>query len=221
VERSVSRSDAVPLVVLLCAAAPAVAAAQEASSGAERDAASAGESRAAQTARFLAGALTGLAAHEAGHLALDVAFDAKPRLKGVEFHGIPFFAIAHHGDLSPRRELAVSSIGFWIQHAGSEWILTHDPGLRSRRAPLRKGILAFNVLTSAAYAGAAFARTGPGERDTRGIAHSARVDERWVGAMLIAPAAFDAWRYFDPDARWPVWASRAAKIGMVLLMVKG
>ena len=37
-------------------------------------------------------------------------------------------------------------------------------------APFAKGVLAFNVAASAAYAGAAFARTGPYERDTRGMA---------------------------------------------------
>jgi hypothetical protein len=214
------RSLAAILFVAQGVAAPAVTSAQEGSNGATQGATSQSEPRGARTVRFLAGALTGLVAHESGHLALDVAFDANPRVKRVEFHGIPFFAIAHRGDLSPRRELAVSSIGFWIQHAGSEWILTRDPDLRAQRAPMRKGIIAFNVLTSAGYAGAAFARTGPAERDTRGIARSARIDERWVGAVLLVPAALDAWRYFDPDAKWPVWMSRAAKVGMVLLLVK-
>lgn len=206
--------------LLLCPASSSVVEAQAVSSGNEQNAPSSREPRAAQTVGFLAGALTGLAIHEAGHVALDVAFDADPRLKRVEFHGIPFFAIAHRSDLSPRREQAVSSVGFWIQHASSEWILTRSPDIRSQRAPMRKGILAFNVLTSAGYAGAAFAHTGPPERDTRGIAQSARMDERWVGAMLLVPAAMDAWRYFDPDAKWATWTSRAAKVGMLFLMFR-
>jgi hypothetical protein len=85
---------------------------------------------------------------------------------------------------------------------------------------MRKGLLAFNVVSSAAYAGAAFARTGPAERDTRGMAQSAGVDERWIGAMVLAPAVLDAWRYFEPEARWAAWASRAVKIGMVLLVLR-
>ena len=178
------------------------------------------ERRAQSTARFFAGALAGFAAHESAHVVFDVIFDANPGLKRVEFHGVPFFAITHRGDLSPRRELTISSAGFWVQHGSSEWILTRTPHLRSERAPTRKGLLAFNVVTSAAYAGAAFARTGPVERDTRGIAQSARIDERWIGAMLLAPAALDAWRYFDPDARWAVWTSRAVKLGMVLLVLR-
>jgi hypothetical protein len=178
------------------------------------------EGRVSLSVRFLAGGLAGLVAHETGHFAFDVAFDADPRLKRVEFHGIPFFAIAHRAGLSPRRELIISSAGFWVQHAGSEWILTRRPDLRSERAPFFKGIVAFNVLTSTAYAGAAFARTGPDERDTRGIARSASVDERWIGALVLAPAVLDAWRYFDPDAAWAKWASRAVKIGMVLLVIR-
>ena len=170
--------------------------------------------------RFLGGALAGLAAHEAGHLVFDVAFDADPSVKRVDFHGIPFFAVTHRPDLSPRRELVISSAGFWVQHAGNEWILTKRPGLRRERAPVLKGVLAFNVASSAAYAGAAFARTGPYERDTRGIADSARIDERWVGALVLAPAVLDAWRYFDPGAKWPAWASRGVKAGMFLLLLR-
>ena len=151
---------------------------------------------------------------------LDVAFDADPALKRVEFHGLPFFAITHRSDLSPRRELAISSAGFTVQHAGSEWILTRRPTLRRQRAPLLKGILAFNAATSAAYAGVAFARTGPAERDTRGIASAARIDERWVGALVLGPAALDTWRYFHPEARWAAWASRGAKVGMMLLIFR-
>ncbi len=179
-----------------------------------------GERRWASAGRFLTGALAGLVAHEGGHLVFDYAFDADPRVTRVEFHGIPFFAIAHRPDLPPRRELVVSSAGFWVQHAGSEWILTRKPRLRDERAPVLKGIVAFNLATSFAYAGAAFARTGPDERDTNGISVSARMDERWVGAMILAPAVHDAVRYFDPDAQWAVWTSRAMKAGMLLLVLR-
>lgn len=171
-------------------------------------------------AAFVGGALTGLGAHEGGHLLFNVVFDADPGIERVDFHGIPFFAITHRDGLSPRREFTISSSGFWIQHAGSEWLLTTRPRLRFERSPFRKGMLAFNVLTSGAYAGAAFARTGPPERDTRGMAVSSRIDERWIGAAILAPAVLDAWRYFDPDARWAVWASRGAKIAGVLLIIR-
>ena len=188
--------------------------------GATSAAAQAREDSSGGVGRFLAGAAAAFAAHEAGHLVFDVAFNADPRLARVDFHGIPFFAITHRGDLSPRREFVVSSAGFWVQHAGNEWLLTRHPRLRSERGRFKKGVLAFNVLASAAYSGAAFARTGPDERDTRGMAAASRIDERWVGAMILAPAVLDTWRYLRPDSRWAVWVSRGAKVGLVLLVVR-
>ena len=134
--------------------------------------------RAATVGLFLAGGALGLGAHEAGHLFFDVLFDADPGLRKVDFHGIPFFAITHRSGFSPAQEFTISSAGFWVQHAGSEWLLTRRPRLRYEDAPLAKGVLAFNVLASGAYAGAAFFRTGPPERDTKGMADTADIDER-------------------------------------------
>ena len=76
------------------------------------------------------------------------------------------------------------------------------------------------MLNSAGYAIVAFARAGPFERDTRGMAQSIGVDEPAIGAVVLAPAVFDAIRYFKPEARWAKWASRAAKVGSVLLVLK-
>ncbi len=178
------------------------------------------EHRVADTVTFLTGAALGLVMHESGHLLFDGVFDASPRIEGVHLGPFPFFAITHRSDLSPRREFTISSAGFWVQDLSSEWILTKQPALRRARAPLAKGVLAFNVLNAAGYAYVAFARTGPFERDTRGMADSIGVDERAIGAMVLAPAVLDAIRYFKPEARWAKWASRAAKIGSVLLVAR-
>ena len=85
---------------------------------------------------------------------------------------------------------------------------------------MAKGLLAFNIVTSMAYAGAAIAHAGPPERDTRGIAISLGVDESAVGAMLLVPAVLDAVRYYRPAARWARWASRGAKVAAVLLVIR-
>ena len=170
-------------------------------------------------ALFVAGGALGLGVHESGHLIFDGVFAAAPGLRKVSFGPIPFFAITHD-PVSPVREFAISSAGFWMQHASSELLLSRHPHLRQQRAPLLKGVLAFNVLASAAYAGAAFATTGPDERDTRGMALSARIREPWIGALILAPAALDAARYYQPDVAWLRWASRAAKAGGVLLIVR-
>ena len=178
------------------------------------------EHRAADTGKFLAGAAVGFAEHEADHLLFDLLFDAQPFVKVVHFGPVPFFAIAHRSGLSPRREFVVSSAGFWTQEATSEWLLTRHPDLRHEHAPFVKGAFAFDLLTSIGYGMVAFARAGPFERDTRGMAASIRVDERAIGAIVIAPAILDAYRYFNPDARWAKWASRMVKVGSVLLVIR-
>jgi len=178
------------------------------------------EHRALDTVKFLAGGALGLAIHEGGHLIFHAIFDADPSIKGVTFGPVPFFAITHRSDVSPRREFAISSAGFWMQELSSEWLLTKQPNLRDTSAPVSKGLLAFNVLNSVGYAIVAFARAGPYERDTRGMADSIGVDERAIGAVILAPAVLDAIRYFKPEARWAKWASRAAKVGSVMLIVK-
>jgi hypothetical protein len=169
---------------------------------------------------FLAGAGLALAAHEGGHLLFDGIFNAHPGIKRVSFHGLPFFAITHDPGLSPGREFIIDSAGFWVQEATNELILTRRPGLRRERDPFVKGAFGFNVLASVGYAGAAFARTGPPERDTRGMADSLRWKESAIGALILVPALLDAFRYYHPDARWATWGSRAAKAGSVVLILR-
>jgi hypothetical protein len=205
-------------LVVLVASSDAVGAQTE--QGDQGVSTASGAQRVATVGLFVAGAALGLLAHEGAHLVFDVAFDADPGVRRVDFHGIPFFAITHRQNLSPTEEFVVSAAGFWAQQAGSEWLLTRRPRLRHERAPLAKGLLAFNVLASGAYAGAAFFRTGPIERDTRGMGISAAVDERWIGAIVLAPAVFDTWRYFRPGFRPAIWMSRAAKIGGALLVIR-
>jgi hypothetical protein len=169
---------------------------------------------------FLAGAGTAFVVHESGHLVADLAFGAGVRVTSVHFGPIPFFAVSHRSGLLPREEVTISSAGLWTQDASAEWLLVRHPDLRTEHAPFAKGVLAFDVLTSLGYGTVAMFRAGPPERDTRGMAATG-VNERVVGAMVIAPAAFDAYRYFHPDAAWARWASRAAKAASLLLVVKG
>lgn len=172
---------------------------------------------------FLAGGATGLAMHESGHVVLDLAMGVPPGLKKVTFGPIPFFAITHD-PVSPVREFAISSAGFWVQEATNEIFLAHHPSapstLREDRAFFTKGIVAFNILASVAYAVGAFAEVGPPERDPRGMALSSGVSERAIGGVILTPAVLDAIRYYRPDDAWARWASRAAKIGGVLLILK-
>ena len=170
--------------------------------------------------RVILGGAAGLGLHEAGHLVANWAFEEKVKIKKVDYKGIPFFALSHAPDLSPRREYVVSSAGLWTQYLYSEQILTHHPNLKNEESPFRKGMLAFHVVTSLVYSGAAFGKTGPVERDTRGMASSRRIDERWIGVIVLAPALLDMYRYFNPDARWATWTSRGVKMGSVVLVLK-
>lgn len=178
------------------------------------------KSPASRFGKVLLGGAAGLVLHESGHLVADWAFEEKVVVKKIDYKGIPFFALSHAHDLSPRREFVVSSAGFWTQYLYSEQILTHHPGLKDEHSPFRQGMLAFHVVTSLMYSGAAFGKTGPVERDTRGIAESLKISERWLGALILAPALLDTYRYFHPGARWAAWTSRGVKMGSVALVVK-
>ena len=167
---------------------------------------------------FIAGAASGFAIHEASHLILDLTFDTEPRVKGVSFGPIPFFAVTHSSATPRHEEALISGAGFFSQQVASEIVLTTQaPG--DPTSPFEKGLLAFHVATSVAYAGAAFTRYGPYERDTRGIAYATGTDERVIGALVLAPAAFDTWRYLRPNSKTARWGSRLSKavfLGMIV-----
>jgi hypothetical protein len=174
-----------------------------------------------RTLVFLTGAASGLAIHESGHVVFGAAFGAHPRVRPLEGSAIPFFKIAHD-PVSRRKEFVISSAGLWMQYADSEWMLTARPHLRDERAPFMKGILAFDLATSTMYGVAAFARAGPPERDTHGIAASLGKNgapEPVVGLMVLAPAVLDGYRFLRPDARWAAWMSRGVKIASVVLTI--
>jgi hypothetical protein len=174
-----------------------------------------------RTVTFLGGGAAGLVMHEAGHLVTGVSFGAHPRVAPLADGPVPFFVISHD-DVSRRREFVISSSGFWVQHAVSEWILSARPNLAREQAPFLKGVLAFNVGTSVVYSVAAFARSGPSERDTRGMAASLGhhgAPEPFVGALVLAPALLDGYRYLKPNSAWAKWTSRGCKVAAVLLTV--
>lgn len=169
---------------------------------------------------FLGGGAAALGMHESAHLAFDGIFDAKPELRAVHFGPFPFFAISPTRALSPRRLYTVGAAGIWTHALTSELLLERHRDLRHEHAPFLKGLLAFDVLTSAGYAAAAFARAGPAERDTLSMARGVGVDERAIGALVLAPAALDVYRYYHPDSRWARWTTRGIEIGSVVLVAR-
>jgi hypothetical protein len=211
----VSGRVCVAVALLLIAAAPARAQAPEQP---------ASKSRTQSVLLFLAGGASGLVGHEAGHVIFGLAFDANPRARRLDYGPIPFFAI-DHDRVTRRQEFVISSAGFWMQHASSEWVLTARPDLAREPAPFLKGLLAFNIGASLVYSAAAFGRFGPPERDTLGMATTLGQDgipEPVVGIFVLAPAVLDGYRYLHPQSRWAKWASRGAKIaGVALTIVAG
>ena len=179
-------------------------------------------------ALFAGGAATALAAHEAGHALANLSMGNVPHLGSVEFLGvIPWFSlepnIACAADSCSRRDgtpfgpgrpglLLILLAGFDVQHATDEVLLTRDPALREQHAPFRTGLLAFNTLTSVAYAAANWAGVEPYSGDLAGAVRDTRASRAWVSGMLFGIAGLDIARWAVPDARWLAWASRAAKV---------
>jgi len=100
-----------------------------------------------KTSLFLSGAAAGLGVHESGHVLFGAILGGHPSVARIDYGPVPFFAI-HHDDVTRRREFVISSAGFWMQHAGSEWLLSKRPHLKDERAPFAKGVLTFNIATS-------------------------------------------------------------------------
>jgi len=70
------------------------------------------------------------------------------------------------------------------------------------------------------YGVAGLGQWGPPERDTRGIAQNLGVNERWVGAVVLAPGLLDAYRYYRGAPRWVRWGSRVAKLVLAVPFLK-
>ncbi|RZP29368.1 hypothetical protein EVA25_01675 [bacterium] len=170
--------------------------------------------------RGLFGVGLGFGLHEGGHLLTNTLFQSDPYVKPVKGAGIPFFAISHRKVLPSWQEAVVASSGLWTQFALAETILTRAPDLRRQRAPIQKGLLAFHVGLSLLYGVAGLGHWGPPERDTRGIAQNLGVNERWVGAVVLAPGLLDAYRYYRAAPRWVRWGSRIAKLALAAPFLK-
>jgi hypothetical protein len=177
-------------------------------------------SRAVDRWPSIAGAALAFGMHESGHIVADLAFGVRPYLDAVRFGPLPFFAVAQRDPVTPRQWYVTSSAGLWIQGTTNELILASHPHLRDEHRPLLKGMFKFNVALSLGYGAAALFRVGPRERDPRGMARAIRISEPAMGVLILAPGLLDAYRYVHPEQRWPVWASRAVKLGSVALILR-
>src|SRR5262245_43276204 len=86
---SVHRLSRPPLALQIVAALALTAGLAAGQDTVEQPAATTEKNATASAASFLAGGLTGLVAHESGHLLFDTIFDAHAGVKRVSFHGVP------------------------------------------------------------------------------------------------------------------------------------
>ena len=163
---------------------------------------------------LLGGVATGFVAHEGGHLVLDYALGTHPTFDRVKTGPFPFFAIQPHR-LSPQKRYATAVAGLATQDLYAEIILGVDPRIREHSRPFLKGMLAFHVALSVAYAVTGFARAGPRQSDVNAMARGSGWPPWAIGLMLLGPAALDTYRYFVPDSRWAPQVSVAGKVTMV------
>ena len=179
-------------------------------------------------ALFAAGTATAFVAHEAGHATANLVLGNVPHLERVTFLGaIPFFAVSP--DIScydsgcVRRDgsrfgagkrglLLILMAGFDVQHITDEVLLTSDPALRLHGAPFRTGLLAFNTLTSAAYALADLSGIEPDAGDLHAAFRDTQPSRALTTGLLIGIAGLDVARWALPDTPWLAWVSRTAKV---------
>lgn len=181
-------------------------------------------------AAFAGGAATAFAAHESCHLFANLAFGNTPHLESVSFLGfVPFFSIASGVSCvggrctnrdgqpfgaGPRGLFTILSAGLQCQHLEDEVILTHEPSLRFVEAPFRKGMLAFNTLTSMGYVLANWLSVEPPAGDLSSIYRNTAAPRTFMNVMLLGVVALDLARYFYPDVAWLPWASRISKLAV-------
>ncbi len=178
----------------------------------------------------VAGAVAAFLAHEGGHLFANLLLGNKPYIQGIMVGGVvPFFVVnpgircmgdvcrdRHHDRFGPGRAgtYFIVTAGFHVQHITDELLLTRNPNLRYQYAPVRKGMLLFNVFLSCFYAAGAFTGLEDSHGDLAGAARVGHVHEAWLATLLLMPAALDTYRYFVPGVRWAPWASRGAKLAL-------
>jgi hypothetical protein len=170
--------------------------------------------------QYFSGAFVGLLSHETGHLIANYAQDTDPFLMSVHYGFIPFFTIEPGRHLTNHEHYLTSSAGFNAQHLVNEWLLVKHPHLSDEDEPFLRGLATFNFWLTMGYAATAFARTGPNERDTKGMADSLGWNETYVGLLILAPTILDTYRYKHPDCKWARTASRLSKLLVIGLAAK-
>ena len=87
-----------------------------------------------------------------------------------------------------RGKFAIVTAGFNVQHAIDEVILHYEPGLRGTTAGFRKGMLAFNTLSSVGYALASWLGLEDPRGDIASAAEMSGISHNVIaGFLTVAP----------------------------------
>ena len=117
----------------------------------------------------------------------------------------------------PLKEFAISSAGFWVQHAGSEILLIAAAGPAGRACAGCEGAARVQRADVGDVCGRGVRASRPGRaghaRDGGVGGYRGTVDR--ASRSWRPPCSMRA-RYYRPRSRWLRWASRAAKVGGAL-----
>ncbi len=195
----------------------------------------AGPGRAAATdvsdvALFTGGVASAFVLHEGCHAVANYALGNTPSIENVDFLGVvPFFAVSPEIACGPggctKRDgtsfgagkpglFTIVTAGIQCQHLEDEILLTTAPDLRRQDAAFRKGMLAFNTLTSIAYVAANWMGAEPPAGDLRGAYRDTGAPQHLTNVLVLGAAALDIARYVWPENEWLPWVSRAVKLGV-------
>lgn len=145
--------------------------------------------------RFALGFVSGIAAHEAGHL-----FVATTKGYQVSHDGL---SITYPGTSFTRAgQLQLASAGFQTQWVLSEWVLRDRHGRENIKPP---GDFGAGVVSS--YVGVSFAYLtflkNQYNGDVYGMSRASGMSHDRIALMLAVPAVLDAWRLLGNDV--PAW----------------
>src|SRR5512146_77468 len=145
--------------------------------------------------RFAMGFVSGIAAHETGHLVV-----AKTKGYRVGHEGL---SITYPGTNFTRAgQLQLASAGFQTQWVLSEFVLRDESGHEHTRPPsdFGAGVVCSYIGVSAAYL--TFLKNQY-NGDVYGMSRASGYSHDRIALMMAIPAALDAWRLFGDDV--PEW----------------
>ncbi|MHB9133387.1 MAG: hypothetical protein ACYDBB_20155 [Armatimonadota bacterium] len=154
----------------------------------------------AKPGRFFLGVVTGIAAHEAGHVLVAKVKDIPVRLHG--------FSIVYPGAvMTDSDHLQVASAGYQAQWIVSEIVLRKYEAqeTKGKMDPFQAGIVVSHIAISAAYL---TVLKNNEEGDLVGISQATDISTNKLAVLLAIPAALDLWRLTGKDV--PKWVPNIA-----------